>query len=120
MAAEGAWDLSVSTPIGTIEAAVELARESGVLSGTARAAAAGVPVLGLTHGLAHLFVVFTTWRLSATSTAKAVAVIPGVGGLLALRRLRPVGSAEQPAEDPVPLGETAPSAPARRKCCAEH
>ncbi|MET9879568.1 hypothetical protein ABZZ36_33860 [Actinacidiphila glaucinigra] len=59
--------------------------------------------MGPTHGCAYLFVVIATWRrLSATTTTKAVAVIPGVGGLLALRRLRPVGAADQPA-DPVLL-----------------
>jgi hypothetical protein len=46
-------------------------------------------VMGPTHGFAYLFVVITTWRLSsATSTTKAVAVIPGIGGLLALRLSR--------------------------------
>lgn len=45
-------------------------------------------LMGPTHGCAYLFVVIATWRLSrATATAKAVAVIPGVGGLLALRLL---------------------------------
>ncbi|GAA0442304.1 DUF3817 domain-containing protein [Streptomyces stramineus] len=45
-------------------------------------------LMGPTHGCAYLFVVIATWRLaSATATTKAVAVIPGVGGLLALRRL---------------------------------
>lgn len=49
------------------------------------------PVSSLTgpaHGCAYLFVVLATWRLtSATATTKAVALVPGIGGLLALRRL---------------------------------
>lgn len=45
-------------------------------------------LLGPTHGCAYLFVVVATWRLPRASAAtRAVAVIPGVGGLLALRRL---------------------------------
>lgn len=41
---------------------------------------------GPTHGCAYLFVVVTTWRLEqATTVTKATAVIPGIGGLLALR-----------------------------------
>ncbi|MFF4760538.1 DUF3817 domain-containing protein [Streptomyces sp. NPDC001292] len=45
-------------------------------------------LMGPTHGCAYLFVVIATWRLKqATTTAKAVAVIPGVGGLLTLRLL---------------------------------
>jgi hypothetical protein len=70
-------------------------------------------VVGPTHGCAYLFVVITTWRLwSATSTAKAVAVIPGIGGLLALRRLRSAGVTDQLAKDSVLPCETAPSASA--------
>ncbi|MEV6814786.1 DUF3817 domain-containing protein [Micromonospora sp. NPDC051296] len=45
-------------------------------------------LMGPTHGCAYLFVVVATWRLrKATTIAKAVAVIPGIGGLLALRQL---------------------------------
>ncbi|MGW4730941.1 DUF3817 domain-containing protein [Streptomyces shenzhenensis] len=45
-------------------------------------------LMGPTHGCAYLFVVIATWRLKqTTSTAKAVAIIPGIGGLLALRLL---------------------------------
>lgn len=59
-------------------------------------------VMGPTHGCAYLFVVIATWRLSsATSTTKAVAVIPGIGGLLALRQRCPVGVIDQPAKGPV-------------------
>ncbi|MEW2297998.1 DUF3817 domain-containing protein [Streptomyces sp. NPDC006743] len=43
---------------------------------------------GPTHGCAYLFVVFATWRLpQATAAAKVLALVPGAGGLLALRRL---------------------------------
>lgn len=45
-------------------------------------------VLGPTHGCAYLFVVLATWRLApATAATKATALVPGIGGLLALRRL---------------------------------
>ncbi|MFI1096053.1 DUF3817 domain-containing protein [Streptomyces sp. NPDC020917] len=46
-------------------------------------------LLGPTHGCAYLFVVAATWRLDqATPSAKALSLVPGAGGLLALRRLR--------------------------------
>ncbi|MFD7017712.1 hypothetical protein [Streptomyces sp. NPDC059928] len=35
MSVEGTWDLSVATPIGKIEATVELLRRDGVLTGVA-------------------------------------------------------------------------------------
>ncbi|MBK1783735.1 hypothetical protein [Prauserella cavernicola] len=38
MSVEGLWDLSLSTPIGTLSAVLELRREHGVLTGTARCA----------------------------------------------------------------------------------
>lgn len=45
-------------------------------------------LMGPTHGCAYLFVVIATWRFKqAAATAKAVAIIPGIGGLLALRLL---------------------------------
>ncbi|MEU1056425.1 DUF3817 domain-containing protein [Streptomyces sp. NPDC005876] len=45
-------------------------------------------VLGPTHGCAYAFVVLATWRLrNVPAGAKAVALVPGVGGLLALRVL---------------------------------
>jgi hypothetical protein len=44
---------------------------------------------GPTHGLAYLAVVVATLRHpAATRPAKAMAWLPGIGGLLALRRLR--------------------------------
>ncbi len=45
-------------------------------------------LLGPTHGCAYLFVVVAVRRLErATSLTGIVAVVPGVGGLLALHRL---------------------------------
>ncbi|WP_405662184.1 hypothetical protein OG379_12710 [Streptomyces sp. NBC_01166] len=44
MHVEGTWDLSVSTPVGTIKAAVELRREDGFLCGVARGAGEEVPL----------------------------------------------------------------------------
>ncbi|MFJ8919919.1 hypothetical protein ACIREK_10620 [Streptomyces sp. NPDC102415] len=44
MPVEGIWDLSVSTPIGTIKAVVELRREDGLLTGAAHGAGEEVPL----------------------------------------------------------------------------
>jgi hypothetical protein len=44
MSVEGVWDLSISTPIGRIKAAIEIVRESGVLIGTAHGAGERVPL----------------------------------------------------------------------------
>ncbi|GAA1548261.1 hypothetical protein GCM10009730_66710 [Streptomyces albidochromogenes] len=45
---------------------------------------------GPLHGTAYLVVIATTWPLpaAAPSGTRWLAVIPGVGGLLALRRIR--------------------------------
>lgn len=61
MSVEGTWDLSVSTPIGTIAAVVELHRRDGVLTGTAHGAGEQVPLedVAFDHGL-------LTWRQSVT------------------------------------------------------
>lgn len=63
------------------------------------------PVSSLTgpvHGCAYLFVVAATWRLKrATTTTKATAAIPGIGGLLALRRLSPPGTIDQHSKDAI-------------------
>ncbi|MGW2278144.1 hypothetical protein [Streptomyces sp. NPDC001770] len=48
MAAEGVWDLSISTPVGRIEAVVEFARQDGVLTGTAHGAGETVPLGDIT------------------------------------------------------------------------
>ncbi|MEU2487461.1 hypothetical protein ABZ593_22985 [Streptomyces sp. NPDC012617] len=44
MPVEGVWDLSVSTPIGLVEAVVELRREDGLLRGAAHGAGEEVPL----------------------------------------------------------------------------
>ncbi len=45
-------------------------------------------LMGPTHGCAYLFVVIATWCFKqAATTAKTVAIIPGIGGPLALRLL---------------------------------
>ncbi|WP_443058799.1 DUF3817 domain-containing protein [Streptomyces sp. NBC_00400] len=45
-------------------------------------------LMGPTHGCAYLFVVIATCRLTqAPAAAKVLAVVPGIGGLLALRQL---------------------------------
>ncbi|GAA4056453.1 DUF3817 domain-containing protein [Actinomadura miaoliensis] len=46
-------------------------------------------LMGPAHGCAYLFVVLATWRLKqATTATKAIALLPGVGGLLAVHRLQ--------------------------------
>ncbi|WP_229811756.1 hypothetical protein [Streptosporangium pseudovulgare] len=45
-------------------------------------------LMGPAHGCAYLFVVVAAWRLGqATVAVRAAALLPGVGGLLALRLL---------------------------------
>lgn len=59
-------------------------------------------LMGPTHGCAYLFVVAATWRLKqAATTTKATAVIPGIGGLLALRQLNPPGTIDRGSKDAV-------------------
>ncbi|MEW1860411.1 MULTISPECIES: DUF3817 domain-containing protein [unclassified Streptomyces] len=72
-----------------IAAHVELVSLAVLLANLATAHLQPVSSLvGPTHGCAYLFVVVTTWRLRAAGgTTRAVAFVPGVGGLLALRRL---------------------------------
>lgn len=51
-------------------------------------------LLGPAHGCAYLFVVVAVWRLEeATTAAKVLALVPGAGGLLALRHLARTGTA---------------------------
>ncbi|WP_433892496.1 hypothetical protein [Streptomyces sp. CA-111067] len=61
MAAEGVWDLSISTPIGTIDAVVEFARHNGGLTGTARGAGESVPLSDLVSDGDRL-----TWKQAVT------------------------------------------------------
>jgi hypothetical protein len=62
MTVEGTWDLSISTPIGTIAAVVELHREDGTLTGIAHGAGEEVPLRDLElSGNDRL-----TWKQAAT------------------------------------------------------
>jgi len=44
MTVEGTWDLTIATPIGRIRPVIELRREAGQLTGTARGAGEHVPL----------------------------------------------------------------------------
>ncbi|MFF3277168.1 DUF3817 domain-containing protein [Streptomyces chrestomyceticus] len=60
-------------------------------------------LMGPTHGCAYLFVVIATWRLKqAPAAAKILAIIPGTGGLLALRQLARVDTARTQPEEVTP------------------
>ncbi|MCX5387472.1 DUF3817 domain-containing protein [Streptomyces sp. NBC_00083] len=60
-------------------------------------------LMGPTHGCAYLFVVITTWRLKQTPAApKVLSLIPGVGGLLALRQLDRGDPARPQEEEVIP------------------
>jgi hypothetical protein len=51
---------------------------------------------GPTHGCAYLLVVILTWRQpGADPPAKATALLPGVGGLIVLRRLSQASTASR-------------------------
>ncbi|HEX2130075.1 MAG TPA: DUF3817 domain-containing protein [Actinophytocola sp.] len=52
--------------------------------------------VGPTHGCAYLFVVILTVRQTRTPRTRATAVVPGIGGLLVLRRLTRVPRGGQP------------------------
>ncbi|WJY41813.1 DUF3817 domain-containing protein [Streptomyces sp. P9-2B-2] len=54
-------------------------------------------LMGPLHGCAYLFVVIAVWRLDRVdTTARAIAVLPGVGGILALRRIGRLGVRGRP------------------------
>ncbi|WP_330316184.1 DUF3817 domain-containing protein [Streptomyces platensis] len=54
-------------------------------------------LMGPLHGCAYLFVVIAVWRLDRIdTTARAIAVLPGIGGLLALRRTGRLGMRAHP------------------------
>ncbi|MFH7341165.1 DUF3817 domain-containing protein [Streptomyces sp. KHY 26] len=60
-------------------------------------------LMGPTHGCAYLFVVITTWRLKrAPAAVKVLALVPGAGGLLALRQLDRGDSARPQEEEVIP------------------
>jgi hypothetical protein len=46
-------------------------------------------LLGPVHGCAYLFVIGSTMRVTTDLRTRLTAVVPGVGGLLVLRRLGP-------------------------------
>ncbi|GFE12951.1 hypothetical protein Sgleb_09980 [Streptomyces glebosus] len=55
-------------------------------------------LMGPLHGCAYLFVVIAVWRLERIDpAARAIAVLPGIGGLLALRRIGRLGVRGHPA-----------------------
>ncbi|WP_406481652.1 DUF3817 domain-containing protein [Streptomyces platensis] len=54
-------------------------------------------LMGPLHGCAYLFVVIAVWRLDRIdTTARAIAVLPGIGGLLALRWIGRLGVRARP------------------------
>ncbi|MFB6437185.1 DUF3817 domain-containing protein [Streptomyces sp. NPDC056411] len=60
-------------------------------------------LMGPTHGCAYLFVVIATCRVEqAPAAAKVLAVVPGIGGLLALRQLDRVDAARAQTEEVIP------------------
>lgn len=61
MLVEGTWNLSISTPIGKIRAAVELREQDGVLTGVAHGAGEEVPLGDLTLDGDRL-----TWKQAIT------------------------------------------------------
>ncbi|MFF1360373.1 hypothetical protein [Streptomyces sp. NPDC058297] len=61
MSVEGTWDLSVSTPIGKINAVVELRRQDGVLTGVAHGTGEKVPLSDIALAGDRL-----TWKQTVT------------------------------------------------------
>ncbi|WP_119731818.1 DUF3817 domain-containing protein [Thermomonospora amylolytica] len=73
-----------------IAAAVEAASLAVLLANLLTAHAEAIASLvGPLHGTAYLTVIAATWLVPAGTPARRRAVIPGIGGLLALRRLPP-------------------------------
>lgn len=71
-----------------IAARVELATLVVLLANLATVHWPGVSsAIGPTHGCAYLLVVILTFRQSQAVRTRATAVVPGIGGLLVLRRL---------------------------------
>nr|BFD80684.1 hypothetical protein StreXyl84_00850 [Streptomyces sp. Xyl84] len=65
MSVEGTWNLSISTPIGKIEAVVELRDQDGVLTGVAHGAGESVPLAGITLDGERL-----TWKQAITKPVR--------------------------------------------------
>jgi len=81
-----------------IAARVEAASLLILLVNLATAHIAWVATLvGPLHGCAYLLVIGTVWQAAPGRRARLLAVVPGVGGLLAERALR-----THPATDPAP------------------
>ncbi|WP_435175939.1 DUF3817 domain-containing protein [Actinacidiphila sp. bgisy145] len=85
------------TPALRVAARVELLSLLVLLANLATVHLKAVSSLvGPAHGCAYLFVAVATWRLRAADRGiRAVAFVPGVGGLLALRRLAAADGAHQ-------------------------
>jgi hypothetical protein len=77
-----------------IAAAVEAISLAALLINLATVHTKAVTALGgPVHGLCYLTVIACTWTTpTATPTARWYAAIPGIGGLLALRRIQPQGA----------------------------
>ena len=72
-----------------VAAIVELVSLAVLLTNLATAHVAAVASLvGPIHGCAYLFVIGAALQLSRSRTTTALAAVPIVGGLLALRRIR--------------------------------
>ncbi|MFJ9036883.1 hypothetical protein ACIRF8_09895 [Streptomyces sp. NPDC102406] len=65
MSVEGTWNLSVSTPIGTTEAVVELRERHGNLTGTAHGAGEVVPLSDIVLNGDRL-----TWKQAITKPVR--------------------------------------------------
>ncbi|WP_037853582.1 hypothetical protein [Streptomyces sp. NRRL S-340] len=65
MSVEGTWNLSISTPIGKIEAVVELRDQDGVLTGVAHGAGEHVPLGDITLDGDRL-----TWKQAITKPVR--------------------------------------------------
>ncbi|GJF25792.1 MULTISPECIES: hypothetical protein [Streptomyces] len=61
MSVEGTWNLSISTPIGKINAVVELCEQDGILTGVARGAGEEVALADITLAGDRL-----TWKQAIT------------------------------------------------------
>ncbi|WP_335979955.1 DUF3817 domain-containing protein [Streptomyces sp. CA2R106] len=85
------------TPALRVAARVELLSLLVLLANLATVHLKAVSSLvGPAHGCAYLFVAVATWRLRAADRGtRAVAFVPGVGGLLALRRLAAADGADR-------------------------
>lgn len=81
--------MTVSFPLLRTAAVVELASLILLLVNLATVHWAPVAsLLGPVHGCAYLFVIGATVRVTGDLGARLTVAVPGVGGLLVLRRLR--------------------------------